>query len=464
MKTQLTVLLCVLLAFSGSAHANINNSLKSFYNGIGTGANVTPAGVYQSQAGGNFTAGGLFMRTPSQTYNLITVTPPSLSSGCGGIDAYLGGFSFINKAQFTAMLRNIGNNAVGYAFNLALQTFAPQIYTSLNDLQNKIQKITDMSINSCESAQKAVDGIFGEISASSNYACKNLALSHGKASDEAAAIEYCKSPANARSVLNPASMSASEKDKIIIHKNILWAGLNKNSVLASDKEMKEYLMSLVGTITVNTSAGGTPETKYLPPLGSITNQVETIMFGSQGSSMPMYICTDTPCLKPISRRKAVIGISGYVRTALDDIRIKLENEAMTGGTAPLTTASKKLLTITSIPILKMMTNAVALGPSVALEIENELVTPITFNITAFYLDWAFQTAKEGIEQVNAPKDLYQRYINTIRDREKQFRSLKNSKRFMSSYEIIKKAQFLERMLIANLTPHFQEVLQYSKSF
>ena len=463
MKIRLTVL-CLLLLQSEPVYANINNSLKSFYNGIGTGVNVTPTGVYQSQAGGNFTGGGLFMRTPTQTYNLITVTPPSLSAGCGGIDAYLGGFSFINGAQFTSMLQNIGNNAVGYAFNLALQTFAPQIYTTINGLQKAVQKMTDMSINSCETAQKAVNGIFGEISASSSYACKNLALSHGKATDEAAAIEYCKSPANAQNVLNPATMSASEKDKTIIHKNILWAGLNKTSILAGDKQMKEYLMSLVGTITVNTSAGGTPDTKYLPPLGSITNEVQTIMFGSQGVSTAMYSCPDTACLTPIVTGNAITGISGDVRTALDDIRLKLENEAMTGGSAPLTTASQKLLTITSIPILKMMTNAVALGPSVALEIENELVAPITFNITAFYLDWAFQTAREGIEQVNAPKDLYQRYIATIRDREKQFTSLKNSRRFMSSYEIIKKAQFLERMLIANLTPHFQEVLQYSKSF
>ncbi len=45
------------------------------------------------------------MRTPNTTYNLAAITPPSANAGCGGIDLYMGGFSFVNKEQFVAMLK-----------------------------------------------------------------------------------------------------------------------------------------------------------------------------------------------------------------------------------------------------------------------------------------------------------------------------------------------------------------------
>jgi len=460
------VLLILCIIWIQEAHAGINASLQNFYSGIG--ANVTPAGVYQSQAGGQYTGGGLFMRTPTQSYNLLTVTPPSLSAGCGGIDTYLGGFSFINASQFTGMLQNIGNNAVGYAFNLAIQTFAPQIYSTLNELQAKIQKVNDFNINSCESAQKMVDGVFGEISANSNYACKNLALSKGLASDEAAAKQYCQNPVNARNVLNPQSMTASEKENTVVHKNLLWHGLSKNSIMNADVGMKEYLLSLVGTVTITTSTGGTPQYISYPPLGTIDNEVHTVMYGSGATPVLMYHCipSDLDCVSPTVTGVPVTGIVSDVRTALDEIRINLESEATTGASlSPLSSQTQNLLAISSIPILKMMVNAVALGPSVALEIENELIEPVAFNISAYYLDWAFTTAKESIQQVkNAPKGMFQQYIATVRDRQRDFENLKRSKNITSSYEIIKKAQFLERMLVANLSPHFQEVMQYSKSF
>jgi len=71
---------------------------------------------------------------------------PHYRSGCGGIDLFLGGFSYINAQAFTQLLRNIGSNAGGYAFNLALATVTPQIKSVLDELSAKVQQMTNQSI------------------------------------------------------------------------------------------------------------------------------------------------------------------------------------------------------------------------------------------------------------------------------------------------------------------------------
>ena len=91
--------------------------------------------VLQGQTMNLYTGGSLFMRMPKRTYQLATVTPPSWNAGCGGIDLFAGGFSYINKEQFVAMLRNIGSNALGYGFKLAIQNQCPTCDNVMQALQ-----------------------------------------------------------------------------------------------------------------------------------------------------------------------------------------------------------------------------------------------------------------------------------------------------------------------------------------
>jgi conjugative transfer pilus assembly protein TraH len=67
--------------------------------------------------------------------------------GCGGIDLFAGSFSFINEAQFVALLKNIGQNALGYFFQLALKSMAPEIAVTLEWLQDQAQKINALNVN-----------------------------------------------------------------------------------------------------------------------------------------------------------------------------------------------------------------------------------------------------------------------------------------------------------------------------
>jgi conjugative transfer pilus assembly protein TraH len=121
MKKTLIFLMYMTL-FTASAFAGMQDNLEKAFGALGMSNNLTTAGGYQDQTGGFYTGGSVFSRSKVNNAELFSLQMPHYRSGCGGIDLFMGGFSYINAAAFTQLLRNIGSNAGGYAFNLALAT------------------------------------------------------------------------------------------------------------------------------------------------------------------------------------------------------------------------------------------------------------------------------------------------------------------------------------------------------
>ncbi len=88
------------------------------------------------------------------------MTLPDINAGCGGIDAYLGSFSFINSEQLQRFVKQIMSNAAGYFFDLALQTTVPEIKTAKDFLQKMASDINSMNLSSCQAAQGIIGGLF----------------------------------------------------------------------------------------------------------------------------------------------------------------------------------------------------------------------------------------------------------------------------------------------------------------
>ena len=112
---------------SFTAVADVNSDMNQFFNKLGFASNTTQPGVWQGQAAGYAYGGSLYARTQVKNVQLISMTLPDINAGCGGIDAYLGSFSFINGEQLQRFVKQIMSNAAGYFFDLALQTTVPEI-------------------------------------------------------------------------------------------------------------------------------------------------------------------------------------------------------------------------------------------------------------------------------------------------------------------------------------------------
>ena len=144
----LFILCAALLTVTPAASADVNSDMNQFFNKLGFASNTTQPGVWQGQAAGYAYGGSLYARTQVKNIQLISMTLPDINAGCGGIDAYLGSFSFINGEQLQRFVKQIMSNAAGYFFDLALQTTVPEIKTAKDFLQKMASDINSMNLSS----------------------------------------------------------------------------------------------------------------------------------------------------------------------------------------------------------------------------------------------------------------------------------------------------------------------------
>jgi conjugative transfer pilus assembly protein TraH len=168
------------------------------------------------------------------------MTLPDINAGCGGIDAYLGSFSFINSEQLQRFAKQIMSNAAGYFFDLALQTTVPEIKTAKDFLQKMASDINSMNLSSCQAAQGIVGVCFLELRLQQKV-CQDIAGESNIFADWAASRQGCTVGGKMDSVQDKASDK--DKERVMKNINIMWNGLSKNRLFDGNKELKEFIMT-----------------------------------------------------------------------------------------------------------------------------------------------------------------------------------------------------------------------------
>src|SRR3989338_10843702 len=106
MKKVLLSLFLSLLLLSSPLSATREANLDKAFRTLGMAHNVTTGGGYQDQTGGFYTGGSVFARGKVNNTDLLSIQMPHYRAGCGGIDLFMFGFSFINAQEFIQLLRN----------------------------------------------------------------------------------------------------------------------------------------------------------------------------------------------------------------------------------------------------------------------------------------------------------------------------------------------------------------------
>ena len=159
MKRAVAAILAATLPLT-SASADVGSSMDSFLNDVGGAANVNGPTAFVGQSAGYYSLGNVWTRFPQKSTNIANLQLPRARAGCGGIDIFAGSFSFINASEIVAMLKAVANNAVGFAFSLAIDTVCPECSKIMQEFSQKAQLMNNLNINSCEMAQGLVGGIW----------------------------------------------------------------------------------------------------------------------------------------------------------------------------------------------------------------------------------------------------------------------------------------------------------------
>jgi len=73
-------------------------------------SNTTQTGYFQGQQRGYYSAGSFSGRWKSTADYPVTLEMPKVKSGCGGIDVFMGGFSFMDTDSLVDKLQAILSN------------------------------------------------------------------------------------------------------------------------------------------------------------------------------------------------------------------------------------------------------------------------------------------------------------------------------------------------------------------
>ena len=393
------ILLLILLC--NSALASVDSNLHKFFDSLGYDSNFTSSGAYSSQAAGYYTGGSLFLRNKVKDYQLISVSLPSFSGGCSGIDAYLGSFSVINSSQITAMMKNIMSAGGAYAFDLALTTTVPQIKTVKDYLQKYVNDINSANINSCNTAEDLVGGMWPKTQASQQQICRDVGSQGGAPfSDWAAARQGCGTGGQFTKGMDK---SGPRRQEVIVNKNLIWDALHQQDsdthqsfLTNNDDELAELLMSLSGTIVYQADSAKTKKKVYI----SMADSDHILNALLNGGDASVYVCTDkVKCLNPkfgsihISTNQSLIK---RVSDMTSELNALIAND---DGNTKMPDQMKNFLQMTPIPILKYISNSLALGKVSNPEQFSEI---IAIDMLNKYLSNNIMTIQQALMQSDTP--------------------------------------------------------------
>lgn len=394
MKTL--IILMYMTFLSCPLSAGMQDNLEKAFGALGISNNVTTAGGYQDQTGGFYTGGSVFSRSKVNNAELVSLQMPHYRAGCGGIDLFMGGFSYINGAAFTQLLRNIGSNASGYAFNLALATVTPQIKSVLDELSAKVQQMTNQNINSCEAAATLVGGVWPQSDASSQLLCNSMSKELGIASDWAQSHQKCGSEGKRNEVNSRKSEKAGFKDILGDEFNIAWKAIQKNSFLSKDPQLAEFFMTISGTI-ISRRVNDNLEMKVLPSKSGDSTLLTALIKGL--IPVEIYKCdglNESKCLSPTLQKLTLPeakSLFGKVQALLQSISTKVRTDG------PLSLEERGFVNSTMIPVLKIIAVEVAFKEGGSPLSVTNFSEAIAYDILLQYLDEVMSIVWDSVTQL-----------------------------------------------------------------
>jgi conjugative transfer pilus assembly protein TraH len=122
-----------------------------FDNAVSTGPSS-----FKSQKRGFYSLGGFQGRINTSVDHPISVQLPKLSSGCGGVNLFYGGVSFMDEAFLVQKLENAMQAAPAIAFDMAIKTVTKEFSETLGKFEQIANQLNNLQLGDCAIAKSAV--------------------------------------------------------------------------------------------------------------------------------------------------------------------------------------------------------------------------------------------------------------------------------------------------------------------
>lgn len=283
MKRRSRAKLATVTVLAAISMLGVNGASANFADDWLSQTSSTPSGYFQGSQRGYMTGGSFSTRWPQSNDNLLSITKPSVRSGCGGIDMFLGGMSFMNVDYLVDKLQRILSAAPAAAFDIALKTLAPQVSDTIKSLESIVDKLNNLQLDDCKAAKALVATVNPldlpeKVQAEMNSAQADFMITSGAGDLYNTITSTFKSEQKAgATTTSKAAADASMAGCPAVLRTIFGGG----SILATLGSMKgipaEHIANMrgyMGDVRVYTPAetGTTPMAVYNAPCGKSTFQ------------------------------------------------------------------------------------------------------------------------------------------------------------------------------------------------
>jgi conjugative transfer pilus assembly protein TraH len=392
-RTCAVILILALQATSAAQAADLSAQMASMF-GSGTLANVTGPGAYKSQTQNVYAGGELQLRFPGRNYQLWSYSLPSITAGCGGVDAYLGSMSHINSTDFKNMLEAVARSYAGLLFKAALKSINPLIESVIGDMQKTLESASQFNGNTCAMAQLLINSTSEYSGMTSESTCVTAAMQiYGE--DHPAAMRRCKVDQATTNAAAKASSNPAEKELADRNLNLVWEALRGSTFSADEKTV---FMNIAGTRIIYKPGdnGNRPQTpRELPPsIDSLT----TLLHGNEPGSTVDKVkvrnwlaCNDDECLQPTANIVEITPFPTYVRQMIEGIRSDIVARRA------LTPAQKQFVNMTRVPVYRMLAIGYTSGSGVGNDELTDLLIHRYAKVIAY--DYAYMFMRNALKDV-----------------------------------------------------------------
>ncbi len=424
---------------------SVEYDMNEFFNKLGFSTNLTQAGVWQGQAAGYAYGGSLYARAQVKNVQLLSMALPDINAGCGGIDAYLGSFSFINGEQLQRFVKQIMSNAAGYFFDLALQTTVPEMKTAKDFLQKMASDINSMNLSSCQVAQGIVGGLFPQTQESQRKVCQDIAGESNIFADWAASRQGCTVGGQSAAVRDKAGEK--DKERVLKNQNIMWEALKKNRMFDDGRQLKEFIMTLTGTLIFGADSEITP----LPARTTDRDILRAIM---EGGTAKIYHCNDyDKCLKVVANTPMSVSRSDSLKSRITELLTSIQNKAVSD--IPLNEKEKGFISSTTIPVFKYLIDPQMLG--ISSSVVYQLTDYIGYDIMLQYIQELLQQARAMVSTGNYPQAVMDNVMDNLNQAQQQIALFQSQVQVQQDALLVVERQmsYMRQQLSARMLSRYQ---------
>lgn len=260
---------------------------------------------YHQGASRNYlSAGNLSFRRDTSVVKPISIAAPRVkAAGCGGIDLFMGGISYMDVDMLIDKFEQMIQNGDVIAFQLAIKSLSEKLGTTVESIESIINKINGVQFDSCAMSKTAVTTVFNgggavdamgavweEISQEQELGAGSWKNAWDRGQDKANNNNQPSSTTNIADEVN--ACPAHIKDIILLEGSVL-------EVLAADYGLSAYTNDIRGYMgdmfITHTAAGGLPNAqKIMPCRENDQASPDNLVYGDAFAMPPPTISNLTP--------------------------------------------------------------------------------------------------------------------------------------------------------------------------